>query len=318
MKYYFAPMEGITGYIYRNAHQACFGGMDRYYSPFIAPGVSKDFTFREIQDVCPEHNNTLTLVPQVLTNQAELFVRSAEQLQEMGYEEVNLNLGCPSGTVVAKKKGSGFLAYPDELQAFLDEIFRKSPVPVSIKTRIGRESSEEFGRLLEIYNQYPIKELTIHPRVQKDMYKNQPNWEAFRIAVEKSTNPLCYNGDLFTLEAYREFRACFPQVEAVMLGRGMLKDPGLIQKIRQFDGDGGTPMSWEEETDALLAFHNQIYREYREVLSGDRNLLFKMKEVWFYLAECFPDCEKERKKIKKAEKCVDYERAVEGMFAKRR
>lgn len=319
MRFDFAPMEGITGYVYRNAHHTWFGGMDRYFTPFLSPSTAKDFSSREKNDICAEHNAEICLVPQLLTNQAEVFLMAAKKLEQMGYQEVNLNLGCPSGTVVAKKKGSGFLAYPKELQAFLEEIFQRTPIPVSVKTRIGKESPDEFPCLLELFNQYPIKELTIHPRVQKDMYKNTPNWEMFAWAVQNSRNPVCYNGDLFCLADYRRFRERFPTVQAVMLGRGLLRNPALVNQIRRTEeqGESETYERFEEETKALYGFHNQMYQEYQKIMSGDRNVLFKMKEIWFYLSDAFPGCEKEMKKIRKAQKCLEYERAVEMMFEKR-
>lgn len=348
MRFDFAPMEGITGYIYRNAHHAWFGGMDRYFAPFLSPSTAKDFSSREKNDICPEHNEGICLIPQLLTNQAEVFLLAAEKLEQMGYQEVNLNLGCPSGTVVAKKKGSGFLAYPQELQAFLEEIFRKTPIAVSVKTRIGKENPDEFPHLLEIFNQYPIKELIIHPRVQKDMYKNTPNWESLSWAVQHSANPVCYNGDLFCMEDYLRFRERFPDVGAVMLGRGLLRNPALANQLRRVErqtqgsmqnitqnvtlsvtknitqnivqmenGQKTAGMDFASETEALRGFHNQVYHDYQKVMSGDRNVLFKMKEIWFYLSASFPGCEKEMKKIKKAEKCLEYERAVDMMFEKR-
>lgn len=316
MRYAFAPMEGITGYIYRNAHKKWFGGADVYYSPFLSPGTEKGFSSRELQDIDPENNRTITLIPQILTNQADLFLRAAERLEALGYQEVNLNLGCPSGTVVAKKKGSGFLAYPKELQEFLEEIYKKAPISVSIKTRIGKESPEEFGQILSIFNQYPIKELIIHPRIQKDMYKNSPNWDVFDMARRESVNPVSYNGDLFSVEAYQAFRERFPDIESVMLGRGILRDPALFLKIRRNDLSEDFPEQ-KQQTKQLWEFHRQIYEGYQEIMSGDRNVLFKMKEIWFYLGESFPDCKKELKRIKKAEKKADYEAAVKSLFETR-
>ncbi|MDO4296434.1 MAG: tRNA-dihydrouridine synthase family protein [bacterium] len=318
MRLDFAPMEGITGYIYRNAHHDWFGGVERYFSPFLSPGVNKGFSPREEQDICREHNQKIRLVPQILSNQAENFLLVTEKLAELGYEEVNLNLGCPSGTVVAKKKGSGFLAYPEELQYFLEEIFAKSPLPISIKTRIGKESPEEFGRLLEIFNAFPIKELIVHPRVQRDMYKNTPNWEVFEWGLQNSRNPVCYNGDINSLQDYERLRERFKGLEAAMLGRGLLRNPFLakdIQKKAQKTKEN-LPIqeTRQERLQALRGFHEQVYQDYKKVMSGERNVLFKMKEIWFYLAASFPESEKECKKIKKAESCLNYERAVDAVF----
>ena len=172
MKFYLAPMEGITGYIYRNAHATYFGGVDKYFTPFIATTQHGKFTSRELNDILPEHNEGIAVIPQILSNNAADVMVTVQQLVTYGYEEVNLNLGCPSGTVVAKGKGSGFLAYPEALDRFLNEVFEKTPIKISIKTRIGKENPDTFNELMEIFNRYPLEELIIHPRVQTDFYRN--------------------------------------------------------------------------------------------------------------------------------------------------
>lgn len=309
MQLYTAPLEGITGHIFRNAFHTCFDNADKYFIPFIQPNQKGHFSAREKKDVKPENNQGMYAVPQILTNSAEDFLRTAWKLQKVhGYREVNLNLGCPSKTVISKKRGSGFLAYPEELERFLDEIFEKAEVEISIKTRIGKEDPAEFAQLLDIYNRFPVKELIIHPRVQTDFYKNHPNREVFGEALEKAKMPVCYNGDLFSVEDFTEFQEQFPQVERVMLGRGLLKNPGLTREIRrQIPLDKAT----------LKRFHDLLYRGYCEEMSGDRPVLFKMKELWGFLAPAFADCERYAKKIRKAEKCRVYEEIIEELFANR-
>lgn len=307
MQCYFAPMEGITGYIYRRAFHEYFGdAIDKYFTPFLSPGRNTTLTPREKNDILPEHNKGLRLVPQILTNCAEDFIKTAEALAQFGYEEVNLNLGCPSGTVTAKQKGAGFLALPEALDCFLEEIYSKVKIQISIKTRIGTDCPEEFPRLLEIYNQYPVSELIIHPRIQKDYYKNTPNLKVFETALRDSKNPVCYNGDIFTAADYKKITDLFPQVKTVMLGRGLIANPGLAKEIK-----GGAAA----ENTQLKAFHDQVYADYRTVLSGDRSVLFKMKELWFYMAPKFSDSRQYLKKIKKAENCKAYEQVVERLFA---
>ena len=306
MQYYFAPMEGITGYIYRNVHHRFFPGMDKYFSPFISPGTKKTMTPKELRDILPENNRGYTLIPQILTNNPEDFLRLCRDLKEYGYSEVNLNLGCPSGTVVSKKKGAGFLEYPNELNRFLEEIFAGTDLEISIKTRIGKEDPEEFEELLEIYNKYPLKELIIHPRVQTDYYKNSPDLEVFAMALEKAKAPVCYNGDLFTEELYRDFCKKFPQVERVMMGRGLLRNPALVQEIK---GEGRL------DKEKFMAFHDALCQEYEKVMSGDKNVLFKMKELWFYMGSLFEENKKAMKKIKKAQHMPEYQEAVRELSA---
>ena len=305
MRLYLAPLEGITGWIYRSAVYECFGGFDKYFVPFIRPNQMGHFSAREKKDILPAHNAGMRTVPQILTNQAEDFLRTAAKLKEYGYEEVNLNLGCPSKTVVTKRRGAGFLAEPERLEVFLDEIFGKCPIRISVKTRLGMEEPGEFTRLLKLYNKYPMEELIIHPRVQKDFYKNTPRLEMFEIALEESRNPLCYNGDINSVSDADRLQERFPQTDAIMMGRGVLADPSLARQIK-----GGRRADKEE----LRRFHDLLYSGYCEEMSGDRTILYKMKELWFYLADIFADSKKYAKKIKKAEKCAVYEKIVEEMF----
>ena len=305
MKYYLAPMEGITGYIYRNAYHTFFRAADKYFTPFIAPNQKGKFSTREENDILPGHNKGMYVVPQILTNHADDFVRTAQKLSEYGYQEVNLNLGCPSRTVVTKHRGSGFLAKPDELDRFLEDIFRRLDMKISIKTRIGKLSTDEFEELLCIYNQYPMEELIIHPRIQQEFYMNTPHWEVFAYAVSQSKNPLCYNGDIFTAADFARWNQSFPAVDTVMLGRGILRNPGLTEILE------GGPMPGKAR---LKQFHDGLFRAYQEAIPGERNVLFKMKELWVYMGQIFTDSAKAMKKIKKAQSFYAYTEAVEALF----
>lgn len=309
MKFYLAPLEGITGYIYRNAYQKYFHNIDKYFTPFITPHTKRCLNTREKNDILPEHNQDMKVVPQILTNCAEDFVRIGKELQEYGYHEINLNLGCPSGTVVSKKRGAGFLAYPIELRQFLDEVFEKLDMKISIKTRIGKEEQEEWEMLLGIYNQYPLEELIVHPRVQKEYYRNKPDLEAYETAVENSRNPLCYNGNIFTKGDYHALLERFPGTEAVMLGRGILANPQLTDMIQTEDT--------RPDKQKIKAFHDEICTEYARIFSGERNVLFKMKELWFYMGQIFEDSEKYRKKIRKCQNLSQYRLVVDSLFAEK-
>ena len=322
MKIYFAPLEGVTGYIYRNAFGEFYGKgqINQYFIPFISPNQTNGFTAREVRDMNPDNNCGLPVVVQIMTNRADYFSKTVEMLYEKGYDEVNLNLGCPSGTVVAKYRGAGFLAIPDQLDTFFETIFespliKTGAVKVSAKTRLGIENAQEFTELLQIFNRYPLKELIIHPRVQKDYYNNTPDWEKFREAVNHSSNPVCYNGDIFTLKDYQKFRKEFPDVESVMLGRGLIADPGLLSAIRAFDAGITLERQPEKEQQVLKQFHDRIYTEYLKIMSGDKNVIHKMKEIWFYQKQTFDNSEKAFKKIKKAQKMCDYEAAVNQFFS---
>ncbi len=299
-------MEGISGQIYRKAHYDFFHSMDKYFTPFITPHEKRSLNKKEREDILPENNRGQKTVPQVLTNRAEDMIRVVTELQKYGYEEVNLNLGCPSGTVVSKGRGSGFLGRKEELNRFFEEVFSTVECRISVKTRIGMESSEEFPEILEIFNRYPISELIVHPRVRRDQYKNMPNLDAFRYAVDNSVNPVVYNGDLFTVADYERFVNAFPEITSVMIGRGILANPCLVDMIEK------RGMLTKE---TLRKFHDRLYNDYAGELFGERNLLFKMKELWVYMVQMFTDYERYWKKIRKADHLADYKAAVERLFA---
>jgi tRNA-dihydrouridine synthase len=305
MNFYFAPMEGLTGYVYRNAHHMFFNTIDKYFSPFIVANQSESFKTRELQDVLPEHNRGITLVPQLLTNNAKDFIHTARKLEQLGYKEINLNLGCPSGTVVSKYRGAGFLAKRAELDLFLDEVFSQSRIPVSIKTRIGKDRPEEFYDLIQVFNKYPIKELIIHPRIQTDFYKNKPNLDIFAQALTLSKNTVVYNGDIYTAKDYHEFTGRFTDISTVMLGRGLITNPGLTDGILHHT---------KLDKNQLKAFHDRIYQDYKSILSGDKNVLYKMKALWCYMIAVFTEPVKYAKKIKKSERLTDYDEAVASLF----
>ena len=305
MKYYLAPMEGITGHIYRNAYEKYFHNIDKYFTPFIVPNQSLSLKTKELRDLLPENNEGLNVVPQILTNDAEGFILTANKLKKLGYDEINLNLGCPAGTVVSKKRGSGFLAYPDELDKFLDEIYKISDMKISIKTRLGKERPEEFYNLIEIYNKYPLEELIIHPRTREDFYGNTPNLKMFKDALSLSKHSICYNGDIFTTENYNDIVKEFPEIDKVMLGRGVLANQGLIGEIRENDFIS---------KEVLKEFHDEIFENYIILLNEDKNAMYRMKELWGYMSHIFTDNKKYYKKIKKAQKAKDYREAVSRLF----
>ena len=306
VKYYMAPLESVTTWIYRQAHAKIYGRLDKYFIPFLEPHEKRDFKTRELQEILPEHNENISAVPQILTNRSEGFIKLAKALKDWGYEEINLNLGCPSKTVVTKGKGSGFLAKPEELERFLTEIFDalSGEVKISVKTRIGKEDPEEFPALLELFNKYPMEELIIHPRVQKDGYGNVPRLELYELAEKQSVNPLCYNGDLYTREQVQNFAERFPGTERLMFGRGFLRNPGLLYNEGKDSKD---------IFEKFWAFHDLVYEGYQERNMGDRNVLFKMKELWSYQVYQFSEPERLFKTFKKMQDCNEYEQMIRNL-----
>lgn len=316
---YAAPMEGITGYVYRNAHHHYFGGVEKYFTPFLTPKPKRGFNSREKNDILPEHNRDIPVVPQILTNRSEDFIKVAGKLAELGYPEVNLNLGCPSGTVVAKGKGSGFLADREGLLAFFEDIFSEKifsegEMRLSVKTRLGMNDPEEARELMQIYSQFPLSEVIIHARVREDYYKKPVNREAFGEILPLCEQPLCYNGDIFNEKDFQIFREKFPTVKTVMVGRGLIADPELPEQISgQVSGqkkDGADTRDfrrWKE-------FLTEVCAGYEEIMSGEKNTLFKMKELWSHMILSFPGREKYGKKIKKAKNLAEYKAIVQSLF----
>ena len=239
MKFYYAPMESITIYLYRNIYEQLFGEIDKYYTPFIMPNGKRTFKTREFQDVLPEHNEGLHIVPQILTKSSEDFIRTAKEI-------------------------------------------------------------------LSIYNRHPVYELTIHPRLQQEFYKGKPHIDVFEYAVNHSENPLCYNGDIVTKEDYDNITTRFPDVDAVMIGRGLLRNPALVREIKY-----GQKLTKRE----LLKMHDTLYEAYQDYLSGDKNVLYKMKEFWNNAAVMFTNHEKYAKKIRKVQTLKNYEQAVNALFS---
>ncbi len=297
MRYYFAPMEGLTDSIYRRLHYQYFGGVDRYYMPFLSPTIHRCLTKKEERELpiageVPE-------VPQVLTKNPDDFLWAAEICRDRGYTCIDLNLGCPSGTVVSKGKGSGMLADPDDLDRFLDIVFYSCPIEISVKTRLGLRDLGEFPDLMAVYNRYPIRELIVHPRLREDFYKHEVRMEGFTYALENSKNPICYNGNLNSLADIERFSQHFPQVESVMLGRGLIGDPGMLSQ--------STPA-------VLEAFFNELLNQYTEAFGSARNAMFRLKENWRYLLRHFEGSEKLGKKLRKTTDVNEYQRITHEIF----
>ncbi|MCR5468643.1 MAG: tRNA-dihydrouridine synthase family protein [Lachnospiraceae bacterium] len=333
MKIYMAPMEGPTGFVFRRTYNKYFGGIDRYFTPFV---TGLNLGAKEKKDICPENNPGMDVATQILTRQVDEFLSVANYIhKEYGYERININLGCPSGTVVARKRGSGFLLVPEELDNFLYEIFEKSPIKISIKTRIGVESEDEWERLLEIYEKYPLDELIIHPRLRTDFYKNDIHHECFKKAYESSKHSLCYNGDINTVEDFIEIKKRYPNINAIMIGRGLLRNPFLVEEIRQvMENDilhgkenvikksGKNRESCDVKTEVhltgnerLRAFLKELENGYLDSMpDGEKNTLAKMKELWVYLGEVRPEHKKALKEVKKAKDLDEYHAAISSIL----
>ena len=316
MNFYFAPMESITMYPLRNIHKDMFSGsVSKYYSPFVTAAKSKHFKNREKNDILPVHNESFfkdtdtPLVVQIMSGNSETFLWAAKEIAQLGYKELNLNLGCPASTVVNRHKGAGLLADPDYLDSMLSDIFEAKEntqdlkdIEISLKTRLGVTDESEAEKLMEIYAKYPISELTVHARVKDDFYKNTPRLEAFCNSVKRYREcggkaPICYNGNIFSKKDHEntmdklESSGIASEVTSMMLGRGILENPALARELT-----GGEKLSASE----LKEYLTRLYSGYEEYIPEDRNVIFKLLEHWAFIHTHFENCDKYLKAIRKA------------------
>ena len=301
MKYYLAPLEGITRYVQRNAIRKHFGGIDKFFTPFFQPHTKRKLKSKEINDILREHNEGIYLVPQILTNSAPDFLEFQKEMkEEYGYNEVNLNFGCPSGTVTSRNRGSGFLRDKEELNRFLDEVFSKTTDAVSIKTRLGVDNPDEFYEIMDIYNRYPLHELIVHGRVLKEHYSGQVHVDIFKDAVKEAKYPVCFNGDMFSKEIALHTMEKLEEVsnlDSLMIGRGLICNPGLIREIKT-----GKVITKEELRDYIF----DIEETYASFLQGDNQILQRLKELWVYMENMVIADKKLYKKMYKCKSLQEF------------
>ena len=302
----FAPMEGITSCIYRRVHARCFPGADRYFAPFLAPDGAGQVKRSALRELLPEENEGIELVPQILCSRPEPFLGLAGELAELGYGEVDLNMGCPSGTVVPKHKGAGMLLDLEGLERSLDTIFARCPLRVSVKVRLGLESAAEFPRICALLGRYPLSELIVHARDRRGMYRSTPDLGAVRDALPEIRAPLCYNGNVLDAASYRLVCESLPGLERIMIGRGAVADPALFRVLR-----GGPALSAEE----LQAFLDALLEAFLGASLQERHILGRLKELWYYMGCMFPGAERELKRLNKAQDLIAYRAAVAALFA---
>lgn len=305
MGVYFAPLEGVTDSVYRRTHQACFGGVEKYFIPFISPTVHLCLSGREKAAISPEENVGVPCVPQVMTKEPTHFLWAARVMADLGYKEINLNMGCPSGTVTAKGKGAGMLRDLESLGSFLDAIFACPPIEISIKTRIGYENEQEWEAICTLLSCYPAKEIIIHPRVRQEFYTGRPHQAAYALACEKLGQKLVYNGDLFSVEDCRALQEAFPGTHALMLGRGLTANPALARML----AGGAAPTRQELEN-----FHDRLLEGYMQCMPKNV-VLGRMREIVWYMASCFEEPAKPWKTIRKAPNESAYRAAVHALFS---
>lgn len=314
------PFQGITDAPFRNVFKRHFGGIDKYYTPFFT-GIHKEEHAKNLQgeEINPRYNDVETLTPQILSTDAEEILRFAKQCKELGYKEINLNMGCPFPRVANKQRGSGLLPHPDKVEAILERVFEQIDIRFSIKCRLGYFKPEEIDAIIPIFNKYPLSELIIHPRIGKQLYKGEADVERFKALTPYINAPLVYNGDVFSVESFEKIRGIItddnpqsPSLSGYMLGRGILANPFLAEEIR---GDAWDTPKGTERRERLHAYVVDLYEDRLRHAGGSPKVLGRMKELWSYLMYSFDDPQWVWRKIKKLNALKDYENAVEEVFS---
>jgi tRNA-dihydrouridine synthase len=305
MKLFLAPIQGTTVAYYRNIYNEIFGGIDAYYTPFISTSDKRSASKVLFKDLFKEKNNSeIKIIPQLLGNNGPDFRHYASVITDMGYSDINWNIGCPFSTVTKKKKGSGILIYPDIIKKFLDEVSKDDSYNLTVKMRLGLNDIEEGIKVIKLLNDYPLDGVIIHGRTGKQMYKGNVDLDSFETLNSLSKHKITYNGDIFTYNDFIKIQKRFPKIDNFMLGRGALRDPFLASKIK------GTDIPNDKKLEKMKLFHDFIYNDFKSKLSGDRHLCDKMKEFWTYASIHLDSNGKLFKKLKKCHKCDDYLKIV--------
>jgi tRNA-dihydrouridine synthase B len=306
---YFAPLQEYTDFIYRTAFSGTFGNIEKYFAPYIIRQNDGTIKKSHLRDIAPENNPGYRLIPQVMAGSTEDFLYLTNILCDLGYEEINLNLGCPYPMVTNRGLGSGLLIAPDKIKRMLSESLPKLSCRISVKIRTGLLSSDEIFDVIPVLNDFPLDEVILHPRIAKQLYRGIADKEIFIRVADISKHPLVYNGDIFTLEDFNELNGLLRTTTSWMAGRGILKDPFLPGKLKQL------PLPVKKgKADLLTQFHNQIFFSYSKLLSGNSHLLTRMTKFWSYFCYSFPDPAKAFKRIKKAGSPAKYEMALRENF----
>lgn len=306
MKLSLAPIQGITIAAYRYYYNQVFGGFDDYYAPFISPTNIKEASFKMFQDILPNtFNNTDTTIPQLLGNNGSNFREFAKIITNAGYQELNWNIGCPFSNITRKQKGSGILPYPDLIRLFLDEVCKDTNYDLTVKMRLGFKNPDEGIAVMQCLNEYPLTNVIIHGRTGIQQYLGNVDLDSFERLYKLSKHPIAYNGDIFTLKDYLEFKERFPDINHLMLGRGAIKNPFLASTIK------GNPLS---STDKIIKFHTLMYEYYLQETAGEGYCLNRMKEFWNYMHVSIDPDGHYIQEIRRSQSHLEYSKAVNDML----
>ena len=305
-----SPLQGFTDFRFRNAQHKYFGGIDTYYAPYIRLNGKMIIKSSYKRDLLPENNDTLTVIPQVITNDPDEFLFVAKYVQSLGYKELNWNLGCPYPMVTKSGMGSGLICNPAKIDEVLHKAHNESDILVSMKMRMGYENSEEILNSFPILDKYPLKNIAIHARIGKQLYKGGVDLDAFQKCIDVAKHQLYYNGDITSVSGFKAMQERFPSITHFMIGRGLIADPFLPQMIKD-----NTTEYPEDRWQRFEGFHNEIYQQYDEALSGPTPIKMKMLGFWEYFSKSFDNPQKTYKQIKKAGNQKKYQIAVKEILS---
>ena len=304
-----SPLQGFTDFRFRNAFHKHFGGIDTFYSPYIKLNGKLVVKGSYERDILPENNTTLEVIPQIITNDAEEFLFVAKYVQQMGYKELNWNLGCPYPMVAKCGMGSGLISNTSQIEHILKRVHNETDIIVSMKMRMGYENPTEILDVFPILEQYPIKNIAIHARIGKQLYKGGVDLDSFQKCLDTSKQKIYYNGDITSVAKFKELQERFPSIDHWMIGRGLIADPFLPSMIKN-----NTTEYPKNRFEIFEAFHDEIYQQYDAYLQGPTPIRMKMLGFWEYFSESFSNPQKTFKKIKKAGNSKNYEIAVKEIF----
>lgn len=304
-----SPLQGFTDFRFRNAFHKYFGGIDTFYSPYIKLNGKLSIKGSYERDILPENNNTLQVIPQIITNDAEEFLFVAKYVKELGYNELNWNLGCPYPMVAKCGMGSGLIKNTEGINHILERVHNETDIIVSMKMRMGYENPTEILDVFPILEKYPIKNIAIHARIGKQLYKGGVDLDSFQRCLDVSKHKLYYNGDITSVAKFKMLQERFPSIDHFMIGRGLIADPFLPSMIKN-----DTTEYPKNRFEIFEEFHDTIYREYDAYLQGPTPIKMKMLGFWEYFSESFSNPQKTFKKIKKAGNQKHYEEAVKEIF----
>lgn len=306
---YLAPLQGFTDYTYRKVFHEVFGGVSKYFIPYISYGKGKEIKKSQAREILPENNLDLPVVPQVLFSNREELIELVAILVDRGYHEINLNLGCPYPMATNRGRGAAWLEKPAKLDDTLQQLFRKGfDAKFSVKMRAGMNSDQDWKDIFLIINQFSISELIFHPRTASQMYDGKANPKLFAEALPVCQHSLVYNGDLFSEACFQELKTLLPHQHSWMIGRGLLMDPSLLLRLN------GTDLDIKLQRQKLKEFHDRLFREYSGKLQGSGHLLMKMTQFWGYFSQSFENAHKTLKLVKKSGSLLKYNATVAEIF----